>query len=334
MRNLFVKYGAKIKYKKETLSQDNPKLHKRFGTIKESVSNNSIFDSDKNVKDNFPDKLLQEKAVLDLRKAEASKELHSDEKNVYSEKDYPIDLEIEKMVENALANSKSEMHFLSKITSDLNKEINRFIMTAKNDFYRGKYTGGSYLFSDDAIKHTMAEHGDFLREGLRAQLPMTKEDIARHLSAIKDNKIPKDIQPAKTKRGTPSIITSYEVNGYTLYAEEITESLGQNTPSDLIGLTMYKAPTLATAAFYTTSVQTQPKRQSMMPCEYHTTNSNDLSRGTFVSNEKGEPVKLCYIMTGNSQPKYDERAGGLIALSSNPSNFTANISSIGEGYIV
>lgn len=51
LRNLFKKYGAEIKYKKETLSQDNPKLHKWLGTIKESVPKDSILDSDKDVKE-------------------------------------------------------------------------------------------------------------------------------------------------------------------------------------------------------------------------------------------------------------------------------------------
>ena len=34
LRNLFVKYGAEIKYKKETLSHDNPKLHKGLAPSK------------------------------------------------------------------------------------------------------------------------------------------------------------------------------------------------------------------------------------------------------------------------------------------------------------
>ena len=51
LKNLFKKYGAEIKYKKETLSQDNPKLHKWLGTIKESVPKDSILNSDKNVKE-------------------------------------------------------------------------------------------------------------------------------------------------------------------------------------------------------------------------------------------------------------------------------------------
>ena len=50
LRNLFAKYGAETKYKKETLSQDNPKLHKWLGTIEESASNDSILNPDEKVK--------------------------------------------------------------------------------------------------------------------------------------------------------------------------------------------------------------------------------------------------------------------------------------------
>ncbi len=125
---------------------------------------------------------------------------------------------------------------------------------------------------------------------------MHREDIARHLSAVKDNKKPSRTTPTKTKEGTPSILTSFEVNGYTLYAEEIIRPLGKNLPSDLIGHTMYKAPTLPSAAFYTTSsVQTQPKRQSMVLRHYYTPKGNNLSRGNFVADSNGNPALLYYI---------------------------------------
>ncbi len=151
------------------------------------------------------------------------------------------------------------------------------------------------MFSDNAVKHIIKEHGDFLREGLRAQLPMIITDIARHLSTVKANKIPTSTKASKTSRGAPSILTSYEVNGYTLYAEEIKKSLGKNLPSDLIGHTMYKAPTLATAAFNATSAQTQPKRQSVVLCNYHTPAHNTLSTGNFIQNSEGLPAQLNYI---------------------------------------
>ena len=58
---------------------------------------------------------------------------------------------------------------------------------------------------------------------------------------------------------------------------------------------MYKAPTLATAAFYATSAQTQPKRQSTVLCDYYTTNSKNLSRGNFVVDPNTSPVLLNYL---------------------------------------
>ncbi len=251
----------------------------------------------------------------------------------YSERDYPIDAEVEKTVNEALTKSKSSMHILSDITSEQNKAINRLVNQTKNDLYRGKFEGGKHKISDDAIRHSLAEHGDFLREGLRAQLPITTKDIARHLSATKSNKMPSSIKATKTNQGNPSILTSYEVNGYTLYAEEITKSLGKNLPSDLIGHTMYKAPTLSTAAFNTTSVQNQPKRQSMVLCSYYTPNSNNLSTGNFIADSNGEPALLKYLSI-NGNAKQEARALGLIAMSSNDANLTDKKGNIEEGYVL
>lgn len=67
--------------------------------------------------------------------------------------------------------------------------------------------------------------------------------------------------------------------GYTLYAEEIIRPLDGKGASNLIGHTIYKAPTLSTAAFNTTSVVTQPKRQGPVLCEYYNTETGSLSRG-------------------------------------------------------
>ncbi len=250
----------------------------------------------------------------------------------YSERDFPIDASIETTVRNAFTKSDSDMHELGNITEGQNSAINRLVNQTNDQSYRGKYTGGKHLFSDNAIKHIIREHGDFLREGLRAQLPMTAMDIARHLSAIKDNKVPSSTKASKTSRGTPSILTSYEVNGYTLYAEEIKKPLGKNLPSDLIGHTMYKAPTLATAAFNATSAQTQPKRQSVVLCSYYTPNGTNLSTGNFVQNSNGQPAHLCYI-SASGAVKHDSRAGGLIPLSADQSNFTDKSGRVEQGYV-
>ena len=251
----------------------------------------------------------------------------------YSERDYPIDSEVDKTVKAALSKSESSMHELSDITSEQNKAINRLAIQTNDDSYRGKFTGGKHRFSDTAIRHIISVHGDFLIEGLRAQLPMRPEDIARHLSATKSNKKPSSMKATRTGRGNPSILTSYEVNGYTLYAEEITRPLGKNLPSDLIGHTMYKAPTLATEHFYATSAKTQPKRQSTVLCDYYSTNRKNLSRGNFVSDANGSPALLNY-MSLNGSAKQDARASGLIALSSDKSNFTDKVGSIEQGYVL
>ena len=64
-----------------------------------------------------------------------------------------------------------------------------------------------------------------------------------------------------------------------LYAEEIKKSLGKNIPSDLIGHTMYKAPTMSTASSYTTSMYAPPKRQSQVLYNYYMPKSNKMSSG-------------------------------------------------------
>ena len=251
----------------------------------------------------------------------------------FSERDYPIDAAVEKTVNNALTKSNSTMNELSDITAEQNKAINKLVNQTRDNSYRGKYEGGKHKFSDTAIRHIMSEHGDFLREGLRAQLPMRAADIARHLSAIKDNKAPSSIKPTRTAQGTPSILTSYEVNGYTLYAEEITKSLGRNLPSDLIGHTMYKAPTLSTAAFYTTSVQTQPKRQSQVLCNYNTPNNTNLSTGNFIADANGSPALLNYVSI-NGIAKQDARSAGLIAMSADQANLTDKSGAVSQGYVL
>lgn len=158
------------------------------------------------------------------------------------------------------------------------------------------------------------------------------ELIARHLSAIKSNKKPSTFKATITGRGTPSVLSSYEVNGYTLYAEEITKSLGKNLPSDLIGHTMYKAPTLATAISSTTSVKAPPKRQSTVLCDYYSTKSKNLSRGNFVADSNGSPALLSY-MSLNGSAKQAANVGGLIALSSDKSNFTDKVGNVEQGYV-
>lgn len=95
-------------------------------------------------------------------------------------------------------------------------------------------------------------------------------------------------------------MTSYEITDIH-YAEEIKKPLGENLSNDLIGHTMYKAPTLATAAFYITGVQTQPKRQSMVLCKYNTQNNTNLSKANFVTDENGKIVTVVLLLTPTSK---------------------------------
>lgn len=268
-------------------------------------------------------------AVQNFQKANG-KSNSSSEQIKYSEKDFPIDRAVQDIVRNSLATkNESKMRTLGVISPEENKGINRLSNRTNNDHYRGKYTNGKHLVSDAAIRHMMAEHSDFLRESLRAQLPLKETDIARTLSAIKDNRVPKSLDHSRTKRGNPSIITSFEINGYTLYAEEITRSLGKNLPSDLIGHTMYKAPTLATAAVSTTSVATLPRRQSEVLCNYYMPKSSNMSSDYFVSDKNGEPALLTFP-ENQGVPVSDLLNGGLIALSSDANNLSGNLS---QGYV-
>ena len=288
-----------------------------------------MLDAAEELKAMWTEMLVETSEVSDVDEGNVKNETASP---LFSERDFPIDEEVEKTVDDAFKTPKSSMLILSDITSDQNKAINRLVNQTNNDLYRGRFTGGKHRFLDTIVRHVIREHGDFLREGLRAQLPMKPVDIARHLSAVKANKEPNKTIPTKTKEGTPSILTAFEVNGYTLYAEEIIRPLGKNLPSDLIGHTMYKAPTLPSATFYTTSVQTQPKRQSMVLCNYYSTNSTNLSTGNFVADSNNLPALLNYISL-NGTPKQDARSAGLIALSSDKSNFTDQTGDVRQGYV-
>lgn len=253
------------------------------------------------------------------------------DKVLFSDRDFPIDVDIAKTVSDAVKNrGKGGNHILSDITPEQNKAINR--LAVNNDYYRGKFTGGKHFFTDNFINHALKEHGDFLVEGLRGQLPITNDDVARNLTAIRQNKKPSLTISSKTRMGNASILTVYKVNGYTLYAEEILRPSENNKVGNLIGHTMYKAPTLSTAAFNTTSVVTQPERQGTVLCEYNNTRKNGLSRGNFISDKAGNPAALKYVITERGID-FDVRSG-LIALSSDEKNFTKNGEKVETGYVL
>lgn len=328
------------------LKKKSPNVFKKFMQhIKELLEKLKLLHADTHTTNDYSAKLNEMTDVLEKfyelfenMAVDAVRNFEAAEGNVeaaqsevrYSEKDFPIDRAVQDIVRNSLTTKKeSQMRTLGFISQEENKGINRLSNRTNNDHYRGKYTNGKHLISDNAIRHMMAEHGDFLRESLRAQLPLKENDIARTLSAIKDNRVPKSLDHSRTRRGNPSIITSFEINGYTLYAEEITRSLSKNLPSDLIGHTMYKAPTLATAAVSTTSVATLPKRQSEVLCDYYMPKSSNMSSDYFVSDKNGKPALLTFPEK-QGVPVSDLLNGGLIALSSNSNNLSGNLS---QGYV-
>ncbi len=253
-----------------------------------------------------------------------------------SERNYPIDNDVALFVNDALNKDKAGTNTIGTITTGENSAINR-MANARNggDRYRGKFTGGEHIVTNDAIKHMAHEHGNTLREALRAQLPLTEEDIARAFSAIKNGRSRISGQPTRTSQGNASLLQIVEVNGYTLYAEEILKPAQKGGTQSLIGHTMYKAPTLSTADGRATSALPLPKRQSeVLYKKKHTTAETDLSSISFVADKSGVAAKL-YFQEVNGTPVKDNLHGGLILLSSYKdtiSGMGADQTNIQEGY--
>ena len=303
--------------------------------IMELVDANEDSERARIAKELFEDGIISEEAYSLIEREDELNYENDDvsysEQLRYSERDFPIDVDIAKTVSDAVKNrGKGGNHILSDITPEQNKAINR--LAVNNDYYRGKFTGGKHFFTDNFINHALKEHGDFLVEGLRGQLPIINDDVARNLTAIRQNKKSSLTISSKTRMGNASILTVYKVNGYTLYAEEILRPSENNKVGNLIGHTMYKAPTLSTAAFNTTSVVTQPERQGTVLCEYNNTRKNGLSRGNFISDKAGNPAALKYVITERGID-FDVRSG-LIALSSDEKNFTKNGEKVETGYVL
>jgi hypothetical protein len=70
----------------------------------------------------------------------------------------------------------------------------------------------------------------------------------------------------------------------------------------------------------------------MVLCKYYTTKSNGLSIGNFIADSNGKPAALSYVSV-NGSAKQDSRASGLIALSSDKSNFTDKTGKVEQGYV-
>ena len=86
-------------------------------------------------------------------------------------------------------------------------------------------------------------------------------------------------------------------------------------PSDLRGHTTYKAPTLATSHFHTTSVQTQLKRQSTVLRDYYIKNSKNFVKRKFCGGSK-RLTRHFELSCNKRVAKYGFGVLGLIALSS------------------
>ncbi len=151
-----------------------------------------------------------------------------------------------------------------------------------------------------------------MREALRGQLPLTEDDIVLTLSAIKNGQA-RVYAPGHTKAGKPSIIQSVPINGYTLYTEEISKK-SKDGVSDLIGHTIWKAPTLPTAAGSGTSPVPLPRRQSAMLSKYSISQNGKKSTVQFVAGKDGKAAQL-YYEDNNGAFNKDHLLGGLILLS-------------------
>lgn len=249
-----------------------------------------------------------------------------------AERDYPIDSQIRAAVSSALHGNINGSIEIGTITDQENRAINRFDNTRPG--YKGKYTGGHHMTTGEAIRHALSEHKNTVHEALRAQLPLTEEDIGRTMTALKNGRA-RVFAPSQTSRGTPSILQFVQINGYTLYAEEILQPKKKNGVQNLMNHTMYKAPTLSTAASLPTSGKAQPKRQGGVLYESSISKDGQKSRVTFVADKNGNPA-LLYYAEKDGFPVRNAQDGGLILASSDRNVVKAAMpdgTSIKAGYI-
>ncbi len=164
--------------------------------------------------------------------------------------------EIESFVKQALNGLQTDTKEIAEISAVENRAISKFT-GAYGDGYRGKYTGGKHIIDTEHIRHAKKAHGDIILEALRAQLPVTEDDIVATLSAIANGQA-RIVAPTHSVEGNETILQEVPVNGYTLYAEEIIRT-GKEKPSNLEGRTIYKTPTKTTVQWLGTSPSAFPK---------------------------------------------------------------------------
>ncbi|MBO5454716.1 MAG: hypothetical protein J6A69_12265 [Clostridia bacterium] len=89
--------------------------------------------------------------------------------------------------------------------------------------------------SERYIAHAYNEHSNPIKEALRGQLALTKEDIKTAIEKLSKGES-RVVQDTYTTKGQPSVLSEIQINGYSYYAEEILK--------DSFDLrTIYKAPT-------------------------------------------------------------------------------------------
>ena len=246
----------------------------------------------------------------------------------YSRSDIANVPEIESFVKQALNGSQTDTKEIAEISAVENRAISKFA-GAYGDGYRGKYTGGKHIIDTEHIRHAKKAHGDIVLEALRAQLPVTEDDIVATLSAIANGQA-RIIAPTYTALGQESILQEVPVNGYTLYAEEIIRT-GKEKPSNLEGRTIYKTPTKTTVQWLGTSPSTLPRNLGGASTNSIHENIN-LSTGNILLNNAGVEQDL-YVAVVNGSPVGEKSANGLIFLSADKSNIDAPDGSIRKVHI-
>ena len=246
----------------------------------------------------------------------------------YSRSDIVNVPEIESFIKQALNGSQTGTKEIAEISAVENRAISKFA-GAYGDGYRGKYTGGKHIIDTEHIRHAKKAHGDIVLEALRAQLPVTEDDIVATLSAIANGQA-RIVAPTYTAMGQESILQEVPVNGYTLYAEEIIRT-GKEKPSNLEGRTIYKTPTKTTALRLGTSSSVLPRNLGGASTNSIHENVN-LSTGNILLNHAGVEQDL-YVAVVNGYPVSESGTNGLIFLSADKSNIDAPDGSIRKVHI-
>jgi len=261
-------------------------------------------------------KSVYDEAVENVKNGVAETKNTAESGVKWSRADIKDDARIVSFVKDALGKKGNfEQKEIGDISSTENSAINRFANT-HGDGYRGKYTGGKHIVDAAHIRHAKNTHSDIMLEALRAQLPITEDDIVATLSAVANGQA-YIVAPTHSLDGDESILQEVQVNGYTLYAEEIVRQVKEK-PSNLEGRTIYKTPTKTTAQSLGTSPKGLPKGLSGASDNSIHQNVN-LSIDNFLLDATGEKQTL-YAAVKSGTPVSVKAVGSLIFLSADKSN--------------